>query len=335
MRTLLLRSRNAAALSAVAALVLTSCGGPDENADVSIGLITKQEQNPYWVEMREIAEQTAAAQNAELISATGESDVDVASQSQAIQEMIDANVDGILIAPNDSDALNPAINEARQQGIVVIALDTPVDPLDAVDAYFATDNYEAGNRAGRYAAAKAEEMDLDPEVVTLDLAPGISSGEQRHEGFLEGFGLQPDGEELVFSADTEGNEQLGREAMAEALEEHPEANVIYTVNEPVALGALEALEEAGRGLDDVVLVSVDGGCEAMKGPVRDGLIDATVQQFPQNMAREGVNAIISSARAGETPSGYLDTGVQLISDNPAPGVDSREVAFGVRNCWGN
>lgn len=83
-----------------------------------------------------------------------------------------------------------------------------------------------------------------------------------------------------------------------------------------------------------MLVSIDGGCQAIKGPVRDGEIDATVQQFPENMAREGVTALVEAARGGEAPSGYLDTGVQLISDSPAPYVDSQDVAFGVRNCWG-
>jgi fructose transport system substrate-binding protein len=82
------------------------------------------------------------------------------------------------------------------------------------------------------------------------------------------------------------------------------------------------------------VVSVDGGCEAIKNGVRPGDIDATSQQYPENMARVGVTAIADAARGGERPSGYLNTGVELITGDPAPGVESRGVPFGVRNCWG-
>ncbi len=85
----------------------------------------------------------------------------------------------------------------------------------------------------------------------------------------------------------------------------------------------------------VVVVSVDGGCEAIKSAVRPGDIDATAQQYPENMAREGVGAIADAACGGETPSGFLDTGVTLITGDAVDGVDSRDVAFGVRNCWGS
>jgi fructose transport system substrate-binding protein len=58
-------------------------------------------------------------------------------------------------------------------------------------------------------------------------------------------------------------------------------------------------------------------------------------QFPQNMAREGVRALARAIRGGEKPAGYFDTGVELVTGDPAPGVESRDVAFGVRNCWGD
>lgn len=326
--------RRLVAGAAVAAALLTAgCAGPSEDT-VTIGLITKQEENPYWVTMREVAERAASDAGATLLTATGESDVDVESQRAAIVEMVDQGADGILIAPTDSTALNDTIAEAREAGVIVIALDTPVDPLDAVDAYFATDNLKAGQLVGEYAAAKADELGLEPKVAMLDLSPGIASGEQRRDGFLEGFGLNPDSPELVASANTEGNRALGRTAMTAALEQTPDINVVYTVNEPAALGALEALETAGADLDEIVVVSIDGGCEAIKSEVRGGGIDATAQQFPENMAREGVRAIVEAVRSGEPPTGFLDTGVQLITDSPAPGVDSRDTAFGVRNCWG-
>lgn len=323
-----------AALGGALALALCAACGSDAEP-VTVGLITKQEDNPFWVTMREVAQDVAGENDVDLLTATGESDVDVESQLQALERMTAAGADGILIAPTDSEAVVPAIEAAREAGVIVIAVDTPTEPESAVDALFATDNRLAGELVGRYARAKAEELGLEPQVALLDLAPGIASGELRREGFLAGFGIEADDPSVVGAVDTEGDRTLGREAMEQLLADSPDLNVVYTVNEPAALGAVEALQAAGRDLDDVVVVSVDGGCEAIKDAVRPGDIDATAQQYPENMAREGVLAVAEAVRGGEEPSGYLNTGVELISGDPAPGVESRGVPFGVRNCWGD
>lgn len=325
--------RLALAAALTCGLIVTGCSS--EEPDVTVGLITKQEANPYWVTMREVAEATARDENVELLTATGTSDVDVDGQIEALRDMTEQGADGILIAPTDSKALVPAIEEARAAGVTVIAVDTPTDPEDAVDALFATDNREAGELIGRYAGAKVEELGLTPRIAILDLAPGIASGEQRRAGFLSGFGIEEGDPQIVGSIDTEGDRVKGEEAMRELLVQDPEINVVYAVNEPAALGAVAALDEAGVGQDDVVLVTVDGGCEAIKNAVRPGDIDATAQQYPENMAREGVTALAEHARGGPAPSGFLNTGIVLITGDPAPGVDSRDVAFGVRNCWGD
>jgi len=320
--------------AAALALTLTACTSSESQDPVVVGLITKQEENPYWVTMREVAQDTADDEGVELLTATGTSDVDVDSQVTALEEMVADGADGVLIAPTDSTALLPAIQSAQEAGVLVIAVDTPVDPEDAVDAFFATDNLVAGELVGRYAAAKAAELGLEPRVAVLDLAPGIASGELRREGFFAGFGLEQDDPRLVGALDTQGDREEGQAAMEQLLAQDPGVNVVYAVNEPAAFGALDALEAADIDLADVVVVTVDGGCEAIKDGVRPGSIDATSQQYPENMAREGVRAIADAVREGEQPSGFLDTGVQLITGAPAPDVDSRGVAYGVRNCWG-
>lgn len=315
-------------------LTLAGCAG-EEQEPVSVGLITKQEENPYWVTMRDVAQETADELDVDLVTATGASDTDVASQEAALADMVADGVDGILIAPTDPVALLPAIQEARDAGVLVIALDTPVDPPEAVDAFFATDNEAAGRSIGEYAAAKVDDLGLDPQVAMLNLSEDISSGELRRMGFLEGFGLSEDDPAIVASVDTQGDRDNAAVVMTQVLAEHPGINVVYTVNEPAALGALAALEAAEVDLDELVLVSVDGGCRAMREAVRPGDIDATATQYPQNMAREGVRAIAAEVREGEAPNGFLDTGSELVSDDPMDGVASRRVEFGIRTCWGS
>lgn len=328
-RRLLVLLGTAAALS----LGAVSCGD-DEDEKVTAGVITKQDVNPFFVEIEEVAEQTADDENVELLKATGKSDVDNESQVAALADMTERGAKGIIITPADSTAIVPAIEKARQAGVTVIALDTPTDPESAVDAFFATDNAEAGRLIGRYAKARAGDEGIEPMIAMLDLAPGITSGELRHDGFLEGFGIEDGDPQIVGSVATEGNKEKAKAGMEQLLREEPDINIVYTVNEPAAFGAADALEAAGKDQDDVIVVSVDGGCDAIKDGIRPGKIDATAQQYPENMARKGIEALAEAARGGKQPSGFLNTGVELITNDPVDGVESDDEAFGVRNCWG-
>ena len=323
------------ALGGAVALSLgaAACGGGED--EITLGLITKQEQNPFFVTMREVAEDTAGDNDVNLLTAAGKSDVDNASQVAALADMTREGAKGIMIVPANSRAIVPAIERARDAGVIVVALDTPTQPPSAVEALYATNNRRAGNLIGRYAKAKAEEDAVEPRIAMLDLAPGISIGELRHNGFLTGFGIQDGDPEIVGSAYAEGNEDKARAAMERLLDEDPGINIVYTINEPTAFGAIDALEDAGRDEDDVILISVDGSCDAIKDAVRPGTIDATSQQYPENMAREGLEAVADAVRGGPLPSGFLDTGVELITSNPVEGVESEDEAFGVRNCWGD
>ena len=101
--------------------------------------------------------------------------------------MVNAGAKGILITPSDTKAIVPSIQKARDKGVVVIALDTATDPQTAVDALFATNNFNAGLLIGQW--AKAAMAGKTPVIATLDLQPGITVGAQRHNGFLQGFGL--------------------------------------------------------------------------------------------------------------------------------------------------
>lgn len=326
--------RLAAGGALLLATLLGACGGADSER-ITVGLIIKQDTNPFFVKIRDTAKDAAGDDNVKLLTAAGKSDVDNASQVAALEDMTARGAKGIMITPADSTAVVPAIEKARRAGVTVVALDTPTDPASAVDEVLATDNRKAGELIGRYARAKATKDGLDPKIAMLDLAPGITSGRLRHDGFLAGFGLREGDPRIVGAADTEGNKVKAEAAMKRLLQATPDINVVYTVNEPAAFGAWEALKAAGKDKDDVVLVSVDGGCDAIKDGVRPKVIDATAQQYPENMATEGLESVARTVRGGPKPSGFLDTGVELITAEAVDGVDSRDEAFGVRNCWGD
>lgn len=304
-----------------------------------VGLITKTETNPFFVKMKEGAQKEAAASGAKLLTAAGKSDGDNAGQVTAIENMVAAGAKTILITPSDAKAIIPAIKKAQAQGVQVIALDSPTDPQSAVDALFATDNYKAGLLIGQY--ARAAMAGKQAKIATLDLFPGPPVGTQRHNGFLAGFGVKGitaatttlvKSPEVVCSADSYGDQAKGQTAMENCLQKNPDINLVYTINEPAAAGAYQALKAIGRE-KDVMIVSVDGGCAGVRN-VQAGVIAATSQQYPLKMAALGVKAGVDFAKGGKKASGYTDTGVTLITNKKVAGVPSQDTKFGLANCWG-
>ncbi|AJE82108.1 sugar ABC transporter substrate-binding protein [Streptomyces albus] len=316
-----------------AGLCLTACGEGAQGGDgssVKVGLITKTDTNPFFVKMRQGAERAAKTHDVQLSTAAGKFDGDNAGQVTAIENMVAAGVKGILITPNDSKAIVPALERARARGVLVVALDSPTDPEDATDALFATDNRKAGELIGKY--AKSAMKGRKAKIATLDLAPGVAVGIQRHQGFLKGFGVPEKDPSVVCSQDTGGDQAKGQTAMENCLQKAPSLNLVYAINEPAALGAWTALKAKGRE-KDVMIVTVDGGCTGTRA-VKDGKLAATSQQYPLKMAEQGVAAVAKFAEDGKKPSGYTDTGVTLVTDEPQSGDGSRDTAFGLKNCWG-
>ena len=300
-----------------------------------IGLITKTETNPFFVKMKEGAQAEAAKLGAKLMSASGKKDGDTAAQITAIENMVTAGAKTILIT-SSGDAILPAVKKAQAKGVQVIALDSP---FDGADALFATDNYKAGVLIGQY--AKAALGGKPAKIAMLDLFPGHPVGAQRHNGFMTGFGLKANDAksnelsstaETVCAGDTDGNQAKGQTAMENCLQKDPAINVVYTINEPAAAGAYNALKKAGKE-KNVIIVSVDGGCAGI-ADVGKGVIAATSQQYPLKMASMGVAAGVEYAKGGKKASGYVDTGVTLIAGKAVAGVDSKDVKTGTDLCWG-
>jgi fructose transport system substrate-binding protein len=353
------RSARVVATAAVIGLAggLAACGDDDESSagsagggggeEVKVGLITKTETNPFFVKMKEGAQAQASELGADLQSFAGKKDGDNESQVAAVENLIAAGAKGFMITPNDSKAIVPSLDKARQAGLLVIALDTQTEPPDAADATFATDNFAAGEAIGKWAAGKFEKEGKEAKIAMLDLNPdGVSVDVQRDQGFLQGFGIDvADPAKIGDEADprivghdvTDGAPEGGRTAMENLLQKDPGINLVYTINEPAAEGAYEALKAAGKE-KDVTIVSVDGGCPGVEN-VKKGIIGATSQQYPLKMAEMGVKAVVDFAETEAKPEptagkDFVDTGVTLITDEPVDGVESKDTAFGLENCWG-
>ena len=157
---------------------------------ISACLITKTDTNPFFVKMKEGATAKAEELGITLKSYAGKIDGDHQSQVAAIETCIADGAKGILITASDTKAIVGPVAQARDAGLLVIALDTPLEPMDAADATFATDNFLAGELIGKWAAAALGADAANAKIGMLDLAVSQPSvGVLRDQGFLQGFGI--------------------------------------------------------------------------------------------------------------------------------------------------
>ncbi len=293
---------------AVAVWALSSASAFAEDK-IIVGLITKEYTNPFFVKMKEGAEAKAKELGVDFRSLAGKSDGDNTGQVDAIERLMNVGAKAILITPSDTKAIVPSIERARKAGILVIALDTPLDPLSAADATFATDNLKAGELIGQWAAKTLGDKAKDARVAYVDaLVDQPSVDRLRDFGFSKGFGIENSNwkqyghetdKRIVGHQWGQGAEPGGRAAMETLLQKDPNINVVYTINEPTAAGAYAALKAAGKD-KDALIVSVDGGCPGVKN-VAAGVIGATAQQYPLLMASMGIEAAVKYAKTGEKP----------------------------------
>ena len=328
---------------------------PTKASKIGVTLILKNVSNPFFVSMKKDAEKEATAAGIKLTTAAGKTDGDFATQVKAIEDAVSRGDKGILITPSTDDVV-PALTKARTAGLLVIALDTPPNPATAVDITFATDNYNAGQLIGQWAAGQMKGKKAVIAMLDLFNDKVVSVDTGRDQGFLQGMGIvksedkSGNGKEpktgkysggdyqVVCHEPTNGAADGGKKAMETCLAANPDINVVYTINEPAAQGAFDALKAAGKD-KQAIIVSVDGGCKPGLELVASGVIGATAQQYPGKMASLGMQAIKKLAQGGAKPKvtaglTFFNTGVSLVTDKAVAGVKSISVAEGQKICWG-
>jgi len=313
-----------------------------------LGLVTKTDTNPFFAKMKEGASAKATEMGARLQSFAGKYEGDNETQVASVESLISAGAAAILISANDSLGIAPTIKKAKDAGILIIALDTPLDPPNLADGTFATDNFRAGELGGQWAAATLGTAAAEAKIAFLDASsfhPPVDVA--RDQGFMKGFGIDikdpkqigdEDDSRIVGHQYAKGSEEGGRTGAENLLQKQPDISVIYTLNEPTAAGAYQALKAFGKAEAGVLITSVDGGCEGVKN-VQAGVIGATSMQFPLKMASMGVEAALAFVKSGTAPQTtegleFFDTGVTLVTDRPVDGIESITSEEALKQCWG-
>ncbi|WP_455331764.1 ribose ABC transporter substrate-binding protein RbsB [Exiguobacterium profundum] len=270
-----------------------------KDGDYEIGLSISTLNNPFFVALKEGAEEQANEMDATLTVADAQNDA--AKQVNDVEDMIQKGMDLILINPTDSEAVGAAVQAANDAGIPVITVDRNAETGEVV-AHVASDNVAGGQLAGDY---MVELVGEGQKVVELEGIPGASATRDRGQGFNEAI----DGKlEVVAKQSANFDRAEGLTVMENILQDNKDIVAVFAHNDEMSLGAVQALEAAG--MSDVKVIGFDATDDAVKA-VEGGTMAATVAQKPVEIGKLGVEAAINHLK-GETVEENIPVELELI-----------------------
>ncbi len=277
----------------------TSSQQETKDGDFKIGLSISTLNNPFFVALKDGAEEQATELDATLTVADAQNDA--AKQVSDVEDMIQKGMDLILINPTDSEAVGAAVQSANDAGIPVITVDRNAESGDVV-AHVASDNVAGGKLAGEY---MVELVGEGGKVVELEGIPGASATRDRGQGFNEAIDGQLD---VVAKQSANFDRAQGLTVMENILQDNKDIVAVFAHNDEMALGAVQALNSAG--LNDVKVIGFDATDDAVKA-VEDGTMAATVAQKPTEIGKLGVEAAVNHLK-GETVEENIPVDLELI-----------------------
>lgn len=271
-------------------------GGNSSTNDGEVGKVgfsISTLNNPFFVSMADGAE--AKAEELGIDLTVVDAGNDTAKQSSDIEDLIATGIEVLIVNPEDSASVTPAVSNAISQGIKVIAVDRTVDGAD-VDCYIGTDNVAAGELAGNYLVDHLESGD---QIAILEGIPGASSAIDRDEGFHNAV----DGKLEVVSSQTANYDRAeGLTVTENILQANPDIKAILAANDEMALGAIEAVEAAGKEPGkDILVTGFDAGDDAIQS-VKDGKMLFTVEQQTTEMGQMAVESAEKMMKGEEVDS---------------------------------
>ncbi len=293
-------------------LVLTACAPqatptPEEavqpTGDLTLGLVISTLNNPFFVTLRDGAQQAADAAGVKLVVVDAQDDS--ARMTAGIEDLINKQVSALLINPTDSDAVVPAIQKANDAGIPVFTVDRGANGGTVV-SHVASDNVAGGKMAAEFLC---QAIGSTGKVVELQGIAGTSAARDRGQGFNDYMSASCAGVEIVAQQTADFNRDRGLRVFENILQAQPEINGVFAHNDEMILGAIQAAEAAGR--TGMVFVGFDAIDDAVKA-VEDGKLAATVAQQPDVMGKLAVETAAKHLK-GEPVGEYIPVPLNLVT----------------------
>ena len=306
----------AVSASAVLALSLSACNrdssdtvaSTDGSGDGSITLALSTQTNPFFVQLRDGA-QDKAEELGVTLNIQDASD-DAATQSNQLNNAVTTGAGVVIVNPTDSDAVVPAVEALNQADIPVVAVDRSSNGGE-VASFVASDNVAGGAQA---AAALSEAIGGEGEILMLQGIAGSSASRDRGQGFEEEI-AKHEGISIVAKQTANFDRGEALDVATNLLQAHPNVKAIFAENDEMALGAIEALgDKAGK---DVQVVGFDGTDEGLVA-VEDGRMLATVAQQPEELGAKAVEEAAKLLRGedaeAEVPVEVVTVKVDNVAD---------------------
>jgi len=300
--------------------VMTACTSASESSSEStkdnkeqkgdkkltIGLTVGTLANPFFVAMSKGVEEAGKELGAEVFVESAE--YDLAKQTSQIENFITKKVDVILLNAVDTKGIAAAVQQAKDAGIPVIAVDTNAD--GGVDATVTSDNYQAGKLAGEYVI---KQLGGKGNIAIID-GPPVSAVTDRIKGFEDA--IKDSKIKIVAKQNGEGNREKALTVMESILQANPSGSIdaVFAINDPEAIGVEIAQEQADRK-DEFFIVGVDGAPEVTEAMAKKGsTIRATSAQSPSDMVKKAVE-IGMKVKNGEDVEDLIKVPVKLVTQD--------------------
>ncbi|ADK80793.1 sugar ABC transporter substrate-binding protein [Sediminispirochaeta smaragdinae] len=295
--------------------------GGQESADskdggkMEIAVVLKTLSSEYWKRVVKGADEAAAKYDVELIKLGPPTEDAVEQQINMVQDALTAKPAALVFSPSQPPTAVNVLRSAKDMGIPVILVDTPMGDLAEYDTFIGTENYTAGKSGGE-ALIKALGK-TSGAAVLIEGAPGNPTTTERADGAGDAF--EAAGIEVVARQPGYSDREKAYTVMQNILQVNKNVDIVFCSNDEMALGALRALQQAGT---KALVMGVDGNKDALKSILEDGLF-GTVAQKPEMMGYLGVENAIKAAK-GETIEKRIDSGVDIITkENAQAALDSQ------------
>jgi ribose transport system substrate-binding protein len=258
--------------------------------EITLGLALSTLNNPFFVTLRDGAQQEADAEGVTLIVADAQDDP--AKQASQIEDLINQQVDAILLNPTDSNAVVPAVEKANAANIPVLTIDRSAAGGQVV-SHIASDNVAGGKMAADFLC---EAINSTGNVVELQGIAGTSAARDRGQGFDDEMAANCSGATIVVQRPADFDRAKGNSVFTDILTAQPEIAGVFAHNDEMVLGAIQAAEAANR--TGIVFVGFDAIDDAIQA-VKDGKLAATIAQQPAEMGKLGVQTAATYLNGGQ------------------------------------
>lgn len=294
------------AVIAVLAVVIGISRKGASSDTLEIAVIPKGTSHIFWESIRAGAEKACGELNVKMYWNGPEREGDREKQIQIIEDFMVSQVDGVVLAPLDAQALVPSVEKLADKNIPCVIIDSAVDTERYV-SFVATDNYQGGVLAAR---KMGELLGGKGSIIVIKYAPGSASTEKREAGFFDTIAAEFPEIIVIDSKYGLDTVETSLQATEDLLTRNQAFDGLYACNESTTTGALRALQ--GRGLaGKVKFVGFDSSPLLLKA-MRDGELNALVVQNPTRMGYMGAKTLIEHIRGQEAPE-RIDTGVEVIT----------------------